>query len=102
MSTWVQRLPFLLVVPFYPTCIKWGKAIGLVHLSWSVCLSVRPMKGATFAKPNNNNGIPEKVFVVSLKSHVAQYCRLHNACLVQYSPLTVFGLFHYRAPALSP
>ena len=39
---------------------------------------------------------------VSLKSRVAQYCRLRNARLVQYSPLTVFGLFHDIAPALSP
>ena len=35
---------------------------------------------------------------VSLKSRVAQYCRLRNARLVQYSPLTVFGLFHYYRP----
>ena len=30
---------------------------------------------------------------VSLKSRVAQYCRLRNARLVQYSPLTVLDFF---------
>ena len=38
---------------------------------------------------------------VSLKSRVAQYCRLRNARLVQYSPLTVFGLFHCHVAAVA-
>ena len=79
-----------------------SRCMGFVPKGSCVFSGGRPRKGIQLHEGRGGRSRLTFTNQVSLKSHVAQYCRLRNARLVQYSPLTVFGLFHYLAPALSP